>query len=1598
MATVTSVPGTLDITPDPLQKQSKVQIRRNNKKGRIEIVTSTDSGSNYKTLLPEVTSKVQAGSIPVVQESGDVEWSVLSAKASTLTGVVPYVNGGTGQSSYAPGDVLYANEQGVLSKLPIGSTDQLLTVNSALPAWKDIKLSDAVLSGLMKFKDPVRVATTEIITGLSTNTNLPATIDGVQIAIGDRILVKNQESTSQNGIYQRSVDTSKYLLKTIAVNASGTGYSINDSLKINNNVPGDTAPTFSVTSLKINSFTLVSGQQGTGVNATQVYTLAGANSTTSATYKVLTTALTKVAIESDYSLEAYDSEELKSLFLCNYSDSTQQGLGNDKVDYKWGVSGATQGSYQLKGMVYSPAATVSAVANITNTSISFNNLTGTDKDVRKGTGFTSASSSSGTNTISFRLSSGYPPSVGDIVSLYQSTDFQYDSKEIFNDSWVDQFDAYLVTVISNVNSVYTITLHTALTSNLQGKKHIYFTSKSLNNDLVRGFLIGDKFTLGLSSTEYTITNVVTQSRALSYTIGSDVCKYGALSGSITFTPALDVSKPVNTTIRYIGKAVPGSSGNSYPVKSRSTALPSSASFPLALGVVDVGLFSSPVIEYSSILNQSTSSLLSYGSETNINSTFPSGTTNQIANNDLRLVPKCKIVSGQITNPGVFTAKPTNSKLTFSDTTLDVSFNTIDWAVNAVSITNGGVLAASTTTEFGTEYVTGTGGTGLTLKGGLDLQSVATFSRTADADTWIELSGSAFKVTDGTANGGSIYFCDSRSSTGVIGTTGVNFTKIAGITIINNLSSIANSGAGANVLQDGAILNDPVIKIRVSDTGSSFGFSASPTYNSYTLNLPKIGSDETIVARNTYDVLNNKTLIQPFITSINTDSVDGSSIVTLPQQTTTLVGTDTTDTLTNKTIESSILTGDTTLSSTSTFTPAAGATLDLSAANVILPTSTLSGFGYKAPVRAATTTNITLSGIQTIDDVLLAAGDRVLVKNQSTSYQNGIYIVSASSWTRSVDLNVWSEASAAVVVVQEGTLNQDTVWLSTANAGGTIGSTAMPWGMIGVDQIGNGLTTQVLVGGGSNTKPVWTTATGTGAPVRADSPTFTGTVTLPSGTITSAMILDGTIVDADINSTASIATSKISGLDTALGLKAPLASPTFTGTPSLPTGTTAVTQSANDNTTALATTAFVTTADNLKANLASPTFTGTPLSTTATVGTNTTQIATTAFVASVATLSSLTSVGTLTGGTWNANLIAGQYGGTGAVNTGKTITLGGNLTTSGPYTTELIATDNTSVTLPTSGTLVNNAVTTLSSLTSVGTLNSPTIYTPTVLNRISLQSSISGGSGTGITNLQTLEIDGANWKSTIRPLGQNDYFVFEGMAQSITGLKTFDTNKLAVKGTSTGKTIITSANASATDYTINLQARGGTLADDTDLGLKANLASPTFTGTVGGITKAMVGLGSVDNTTDAGKPVSTATQNALNLKANIASPTFTGTVGGITKAMVASATPTTCTTLNGTVAIAWTEATSFQKGTMVAATTISSISAVTTPTEGAKLELWIKGHASSSLNLIISGGIVVGTDSATDLITGKTITAGKTWIFQFTYIGTGWFVTGMKGGY
>lgn len=121
----------------------------------------------------------------------------------------------------------------------------------------------------------------------------------------------------------------------------------------------------------------------------------------------------------------------------------------------------------------------------------------------------------------------------------------------------------------------------------------------------------------------------------------------------------------------------------------------------------------------------------------------------------------------------------------------------------------------------------------------------------------------------------------------------------------------------------------------------------------------------------------------------------------------------------------------------------------------------SGLDVKQSVRAATTGNITLSATQTIDGVAVVAGNRVLVKNQTTASANGIYDVAAGAWTRSTDADVSDEVSSGMFTfVEEGTTGSDTGFVLTTNAPVTLGTTALTFAQFsgaGTYVAGSGLT-------------------------------------------------------------------------------------------------------------------------------------------------------------------------------------------------------------------------------------------------------------------------------------------------------------------------------------------------------------------------------------------------------------------------------------------------------------------------------------------------------------------------------------------------------------
>lgn len=124
-------------------------------------------------------------------------------------------------------------------------------------------------------------------------------------------------------------------------------------------------------------------------------------------------------------------------------------------------------------------------------------------------------------------------------------------------------------------------------------------------------------------------------------------------------------------------------------------------------------------------------------------------------------------------------------------------------------------------------------------------------------------------------------------------------------------------------------------------------------------------------------------------------------------------------------------------------------------------SVAQGLDPKASCLVASTGNIaTLSGLLTIDGVTVAAGDRVLVKNQSAPADNGIYVASASAWSRSTDMDSWAEVPNAFTFVEAGSTQADTGWVCTANQGGTIGVTAITFVQFsgaGTYEAGTGLT-------------------------------------------------------------------------------------------------------------------------------------------------------------------------------------------------------------------------------------------------------------------------------------------------------------------------------------------------------------------------------------------------------------------------------------------------------------------------------------------------------------------------------------------------------------
>ena len=270
------------------------------------------------------------------------------------------------------------------------------------------------------------------------------------------------------------------------------------------------------------------------------------------------------------------------------------------------------------------------------------------------------------------------------------------------------------------------------------------------------------------------------------------------------------------------------------------------------------------------------------------------------------------------------------------------------------------------------------------------------------------------------------------------------------------------------------------------------------------------------------------------------------------------------------------------------------------------TSELAKQDFKHSVLVATTANIVLAGLQTIDEVVLAAGDRVLVKNQAAGKDNGLYTVAAGAWVRCSDADVSAEVTPGLLVlVERGTVNGDSAWQLLTNAPIVLGVTALAFDMafgrtgvaegtfrsVTVDKYGRvvAATNPTTVAGYGLTDVYTKTQIDQALALKAAlaSPDFSGTPLVPTaaaGTNTRQAASTAFVLTeiARLVASSPAALDTLNELATALGndpnfattmtnalaLKAPLASPVFTGDPRVPTAP------ATDKDTTAANTAFV----------------------------------------------------------------------------------------------------------------------------------------------------------------------------------------------------------------------------------------------------------------------------------------------------------------------------------------------------------------------------------------------------------------------------------------
>lgn len=188
---------------------------------------------------------------------------------------------------------------------------------------------------------------------------------------------------------------------------------------------------------------------------------------------------------------------------------------------------------------------------------------------------------------------------------------------------------------------------------------------------------------------------------------------------------------------------------------------------------------------------------------------------------------------------------------------------------------------------------------------------------------------------------------------------------------------------------------------------------------------------------------------------------------------------------------------------------------------------VAGLRTRAVARLASTANVTIASElengDTIDGVTLVTGDRVLLKNQSTASQNGLYIVVASgAASRDPEFDTITELAGQLILVSEGSANADDLYLCTTDASATLGSSAISYTQV-FPSSGGTVTSVAVADSGSSEFTV------TGSPI-----TSSGTISLAINTINATKIGTGSVDNTEFDYLAGVTSAIQTQIDNKAG--------------------------------------------------------------------------------------------------------------------------------------------------------------------------------------------------------------------------------------------------------------------------------------------------------------------------------------------------------------------------------------------------------------------------------------------------------------------------------